>query len=155
MYNSANAIEHSHTPTATLSGLAHKISLITDLQLSMYESISRAVNSPSSPHFNEAFLAFLSEVQSRMKDLILSLGSLTKAPLPAITPHNYVDRDAFFMYKLLQNSQKLCKALSESQSILDDSFEHAELLNFFKRSVVFYKQTKIVLRAHLRVYRAN
>ena len=144
------AIERNQTPNVVVVNLAHKITLISDLQLSMYESISHTVESSLKKGVNESFLVFLTEVQMRMRDLILSLGSLTQTLPPRNSTNKGIDKGDFFMYKLFQSSQKLCKALSESQSIINNSFENAELISFLNKSVIFYKQTKIVLRAHLR-----
>lgn len=134
----------------------HKIALIGKLQFSIYTHLSQAVDNTQLPQGSSSFWDFLSEVRTRMRELMLSLGAITHIPVPKeAKTYKHIDNKGVFVYRILQNSQELCNTLLESYDIVSNSSEDRELLSFLNRSAVFYKQTVIVLRAHLRIYEAN
>ncbi len=126
---------------------------MANLQFSLYLDISNVLKTPTDSLVDESFFDFLSELHSRMKVLIFSFNSLTHSEVDQKTcsPSNFVDRRDSFVYSTFQRSQVLCDYLVALQTNPQNSLKFSSVIG---KSMIFYKQTGIVLRAYLRMYRA-
>lgn len=118
------------------------------------------------PHANvsNSFEIFLDEMKDKVQAFILNFDELAMQMFPikldakfkSENIHPLPSKDAL---TLLQEIFTITSSLSEMFSSLELRFKKTDTQNFFKdlthKSLIFYKQSHVVLKSYLRIYMAE